>query len=89
MNTDIWKITALTLFLALFLTGAPMSFAADNPRGKSTGKDVSQKIDETARAIKNYSAEQRDEALKNAKSVLADADARIDHFENEMSRNCA
>ena len=87
MNIDIWKITALTLFLAFLLAGAPMSFAADSPGGKTTGKDVSQKIDETAHAIKNYSAEQRDEALRNAKSVLADADARIDQFESEMSRN--
>ena len=87
MNIDIWKITALTLFLAFLLAGAPMSFAADSPGGKTTGKDVSQKIDATAHAIKNYSAEQRDEALRNAKSVLADADARIDQFESEMSRN--
>ncbi len=87
MNTDIWKISALTLLLAFLLAGAPMSFAADSPGGKTTGKNVSQKIDETAHAIKNYSAEQRDEALKNAKNVLADADARIDHLESKMSRN--
>ena len=87
INTNTRKITALTLFLAFFLAGAPMSFAADSPGGKTTGKDVSQKIDETAHAIKNYSAEQRDEALKNAKNVLADADARIDHLESKMSRN--
>ena len=54
MNADIWKITAPTFFLAFLLAGAPMSFAADNAGGKTTGKDVSQKIDETAYAIKNY-----------------------------------
>jgi type VI protein secretion system component VasK len=79
MNSDFLKITLLTLVVALLLAGAPMSFAAEKTAG--------QKIDETADSIKNYSAEQRDEALKNAKSVLADADARIDHFESEMSRN--
>ena len=79
MKSDILKLTALTLFVALLLAGAPMSFAADKTAG--------QKIDETAQAIKNYSAEQRDEALKSAKNVLADADARIDHFENKMSRD--
>ena len=87
MNSDILKITVLTLVLALLLAGAPMSFAAESAGDKTTGKDVTQKIDETAHAIKDYSAEQRDEALKNAKSVLADADARIDHFESEMSKN--
>lgn len=87
MNADMLKITLLTLFLAFLLAGAPMSFAAERAGDKTTGKDVTQKIDETAHAIKNYSAEQRDEALKNAKSVLADADARIDHLESEMSSN--
>ena len=87
MKADILKLTALTLFLALLLAGAPMSFAAENTGDKTTGKDVVQKIDESAHAIGNYSAEQRDEALTSAKSVLADADARIDHFESEMSRN--
>jgi len=79
MKSDILKITALTLFVALLLAGAPMSFAADD-------KTAGQKIDETAQSIKNYSAEQRDEALRSAKNVLADADARLDHFESEMSR---
>ena len=79
MNSDILKIAVLTLVVALLLAGAPMSFAADKTAG--------QKIDETAQSIKNYSAEQRDDALKSAKKVLADADARIDHFESEVSKN--
>lgn len=87
MNTDTWKIAALTLLLTLLLAGAPMSIAADSPAGKTTGKEVSQKIDETADAIKTYSAEQRDEALNHARTVLADADARIDHLEYEMGKN--
>jgi predicted nucleic acid-binding Zn-ribbon protein len=87
MNTESWKIAALTLFLAFLLAGAPLSMAADSSTGKTTGQDVSQKIDETAHAIGNFSTEQRDEALNNAKSVLEDMDARIDHLENEMGRN--
>lgn len=85
MNSDLLKLTALTIFVALLLAGAPMSFAADG--GKTTGKDVGEKIDETAHAIKNYSVEQRDEALKSAKSALAEADNRIDHYESEMGKN--
>ena len=45
MNSDILKIAALTLVVALLLAGAPMSFAVDKTAG--------QKIDETARSIKN------------------------------------
>ena len=79
MNSDILKIAALTLVVALLLAGAPLSFAADKTAG--------QKIDETAQSIKNYSAEQRDDALRSAKKVLDDADARIDHFESDVSKN--
>ena len=79
MNSDILKVAALTLVVALLLAGAPMSFAADKTAG--------QQIDETAQSIKNYSAEQRDDALRSAKKVLEDADARIDHFESEVSKN--
>ena len=79
MNSDILKVAALTLVVALLLAGAPLSFAADKTAG--------QKIDETAQSIKNYSAEQRDDALRSAKKVLDDADARIDHFESEVSKN--
>jgi TolA-binding protein len=85
MNTDILKITLLTLFLALVLAGAPMSFAAD--AGKTTGADVGRKMDETAQTIKNYSVEQREEALKNARNLLAEADGRIEQLENDISKN--
>lgn len=87
MNSDILKVTALTLFFALLLACAPMSFAAESAGGKTTGKDVAQKADETAAAIKKYSIEQRDEALKSAKKALAEADARIDHYEREIEKN--
>src|SRR5689334_21758933 len=79
------KLTLLTLFLALVLAGASMSFAAD--AAKTTGADVGRKMDETAQTIKNYSLEQRDEALKSAKKLLAEADGRIEQLENDMSKN--
>jgi hypothetical protein len=85
MNSDFLKLAALTLFIAFLLAAAPMSFAAEGTT--TSGKDVGKKIDETAQTIANYSAEQRDEALKSAKSLLADADARIERLESDMDRN--
>ena len=71
------------LICALALPGwSPMSFAE-----QAAGKEAGQKVDEAARAIGNYSAEQRDEALRNAKSVLEDADTRIERLDNEMREN--
>ncbi|HEX4985102.1 MAG TPA: hypothetical protein VFV71_03415 [Burkholderiales bacterium] len=75
------KTAALTLFFALLLAGSPMSFAAE-----TTAKDIGRKMDETGQAIKDYSVERRDEALKSAKQVLADADERIDRFEADVNR---
>ena len=85
MNKDVLTIVALTLFIALVLAAAPLVLAADAE--KTTGRDVGRKIDETARAIKSYSADQRDDALKSAKRLLDDADARIDELANNMGRN--
>ena len=85
MNKDVLTIVALTLFIALVLAAAPLVLAAD--AGKTSGREVGRKIDETAQAIRNYSADQRDDALKSAKRLLDDADARIDALEDNMGRN--
>jgi hypothetical protein len=85
MNGDVVKIVALTLFIALVLGAAPLVLAAGGD--KTTGREVGRKIDETAQAIKNYSVDQRDDALKGAKRLLDDADARIDELESDMGRN--
>lgn len=82
MNMQIAGITAMISMLALLPDWAPLSFAE-----QTSGKEVGQKVDEAAQAIGNYSAEQRDEALRNAKSVLDDADTRIERLDDEMREN--
>jgi hypothetical protein len=86
VKTNFWKKMAAIPCTAL-LFSAPSSFAADDAGRKTTASDVSQKMDDAAHAVKNYSVEQRDDALKNAKHVLAQADAHIDYLESEMTRN--
>jgi hypothetical protein len=71
------------LALGMLLAASPMSFAAE-PSGKSTAKDIAKKADETGQAIKNYTVAQRDEAIKNAKAALDDADRRIDRMERKL-----
>lgn len=85
MNRDILTIVALTLLIALVLAAAPLVLAAESDR--TTGREVGRKFDETAQAIKNYSADQRDDALKSARRLIEHADARIDELENNMNRN--
>src|SRR6267154_2790350 len=69
--------SAQALALGALLAVSPLCAAADAPAGKTTATDVSKKAGETGRALKDYTVAQRDEALKQAKAALDDADARI------------
>src|SRR5262245_46655197 len=79
------KVRNLARFLALsaVLAVAPSLFAADAP-AKTTAKDVSDKAKETGHAIKDYTVAQRDEAVKQAKAALDDADTKIRRLERKL-----
>jgi len=66
--------------LSALLAVSPFSLAAEAPGGKTTAKDVS-------RTIKDYTVAQRDEAIKNAKAVLDDLDARIRSIERKLDND--
>jgi hypothetical protein len=68
--------------LGLLLAGPPWSFAAEAEN--STATDVSEKAKATGRAIKSYTVAQRDEAVKEAKAALDDADTRIRRLERKL-----
>jgi hypothetical protein len=83
MKNRLRKFPLLALCALFFLT--PASFAAE-PEGKTTAKDVTQKLEETGRTIKNYSFEQRDEAVRKAKATLDDLDARIERMDARIEK---
>jgi hypothetical protein len=70
--------------LGTLLAASPMSFAAEPSGSKSKAKDIAKKADETGQAIKNYTVAQRDEAIRNAKAALDDADRRINRMERKL-----
>jgi len=76
--------SAQALALGVLLAVSPASPAAEGPGGKTTAIDVSKKAGETGRALKDYTVAQRDEALKQAKAALDDADARIRRMERKL-----
>ena len=78
----IHTLSARALALGALLAVSPLSFSAEAPA--TTAKDVSRKADETGRAIKDYTVEQRDEAIKKAKTALDDLDARIRRMERKL-----
>ena len=76
--------SAQALALGALLAVSPLCAAADASAGKTTATDVSKKAGETGRALKDYTVAQRDEALKQAKAALDDADARIRRMERKL-----
>ena len=76
--------SAQALALCTLLAASPSSLAAEASGDKTTAKDVSRKAGETGRAIKDYTVAQRDEALKQAKAALDNADARIRRMERKL-----
>src|SRR5258705_11495708 len=84
MKTRTIAFSVRALALGALLTASPLSFAAEPSGNKSTAKDIAKKTDETGEAIKNYTVTQRDEAIRNAKAALDDADRRIDRMERKL-----
>jgi len=76
----------LVFITAVFFAIGAVSFASQTSMQKTTAKDVKEKMAEAAQAIKNYSVDQRDEAVKKAKAVLDELDARIDHMESQFNK---
>lgn len=71
-------IPALTIALTIF-------FAMPSFGGGITKKKVKEEIQEATEMIKNYSVEQRDEAVQNMKSTLDNMDKRIDKMESDLN----
>lgn len=74
MHKTAFRIAAVALTLA-FAAAPQLSMAEE-----TTAKDVGKKFSETGTAIKDYTVEQRDEAVKNAKVALDELDAKINRL---------
>ncbi|MEJ2586494.1 MAG: hypothetical protein P8165_02720 [Deltaproteobacteria bacterium] len=70
--------------LALFLT-ASIGSAKDSDQ-KTPLKQAQEEVAEAARAIKNYSVNQRDEAINKVKKSLDALDARIDRLQASIDK---
>ncbi len=84
MKTKKLRKANLVFITAVFFTMASVSFAAQTTADQTT-TDVKEKVAAAAEAIKNYSVDQRDEALKKAQSVLDDLDGRIDRMQSQLN----
>ena len=87
MKTPKASTAASMLIAAVIILVAVVSFAGqENQDNKTTSKDVKQETKEAIQAIKNYSFEQRDKAVREVKVVLEDLDGRIDRMQSRVEK---
>ncbi len=84
MNTCTLSAVIFAIILTVLLIAAPVSCANRNSPEKPS-KDVEREVDEAAEAIRDYSIEQRDEALRQGREALDDIDSRIRTFRGRIS----
>ena len=75
------------LALSALLAVPPFALGQEPPGSKTTAKDVSKKVGDAGKAIKDYTVAQRDEAIKSAKAALDDADRRINRLERKLEND--
>jgi predicted nucleic acid-binding Zn-ribbon protein len=82
--------------MLVFVLAGGLAIVSDPPSRAQTGAQtapqqtttskVKQDVAEAIQAIKNYSVEQRDEAVKKAKEAVDDLDARIDRVQARLDK---
>jgi len=81
--------TAVSMFSAAVLIMVSAATFADQQtanENKATSKDVKQETMEAIEAIKKYSIEKKDKAVREVKVVLEDLDARIDRMQSRIEK---
>ncbi len=67
-------------------TSMPLGYA-ETSGGETSIEEVKQKTQSLLETIKNYTAEQRDEAIRKSKAALDNMDQRIDALETHVYNN--
>ena len=68
----------LFVFAFLSLCGFAVFGISETSKNKPTAKHVKEEVKGAAKAVKDYSVEQRDEAVKKAKTELDELDDKIE-----------
>ena len=83
----------MMVFLALFgifFLGFPSLFLADEPgTDTESSTQVKKEVKEALQAIKGYSVEKRDDAVKKTRMVMQDLDVRIQDLEDKIQDHWA
>jgi hypothetical protein len=86
MKTQKSATAGLVLIAGIFLVMGSIGYAAQSAPDKTTAAEVKEKTAQALQAISNYTADQRDEAVRKAKEALDDLDTRIDRLQSQLSQ---
>jgi chromosome segregation ATPase len=75
------------MFMVIAMLGIAPLCDAGPANDKASIEDVKQEADNLIQALKAYTADQRDEAIKKAKAALDDLDKRIDALEKHIDNS--
>lgn len=79
-----WVLRISVLILALLSIGSGNVLASSHKDGKTTANEVKEEALETYEALKNYTLEQREEAMSEAKERLNRLDTRINELQQTL-----
>ena len=86
MKTQRVKSALLVFASIVFLAVPSVSHANRTAEEKTTKKEVKQEIKEAFEAVENYTADQRDEAVKKIKVALEKIDSQIESMESRIGK---
>ena len=75
---------ALSALIAMILMALLSAGHAAESTDETTQEEVGKEVSEAMDAIQEYTVDQRDEALRQARSLLNDLDARIERREEDL-----
>ena len=87
MKSNKLRISALLCTAFMFLLVATAGFAAEQKQDGTTAAEVKKNAAQTYESLKDYTVQQRDKAVADAKEELAKLDRRIDEMQRDIDAN--
>jgi len=82
-STPLWVMVAALMLLF----SAPLMASEEKESQPTSAEDVKKETAEAMQAIKKYSYEQKDKAVKETKAAMDKLDIRIDDMQSRMEKN--
>jgi len=83
-KTNTHMVYGILLVLSLFLFGDTNVCTAEQPKDKTTLRDVKQETEDLLQELEKYTAAQKNQAIQKTKAAIEDLDERITALETRI-----